>query len=76
MLLLRSSTELQGNVEKASALPDLHKPELELEALCQQCQASPASFSYQLFSADRLVKGSCCPGCFLDLLRGLRCAEQ
>ncbi len=68
--------ELRGKVEKAGALPDLDKPEPESQAVCQQCQTSPASFSYQLFSAERLVKGICFPGCFLDLLRGLRCAEH
>ncbi len=66
---------VQGKVEKAGALSELDDAEPELQAVCQQCQTSPASFSYQLFSAERLVKGSCCPGCFLDLLRGLR-AEQ
>jgi hypothetical protein len=67
---------LQGKVEKTGALPALHKPEAESEAACQQCKASPASFSYQLFSAERVVKGIRCPGCFLDLLRGLGCAEH
>ena len=66
----------QENVERVGALPDLDKPEPELQAVCQQCQTSPASFSYQLFSAECLVKGSRCAGCFLDLLRGQRCAEH
>ena len=68
--------EAQGKVKKAGVLSDLDKAEPALQAVCQQCQTSPASFSYQLLSAESLVKGSCCPGCFLDLLRGLRCAEH
>lgn len=63
--------ELPGKVEKAGALLDLDRAEPESQAVCQQCQTSSASFSYELFSAERLVKGSCCPSCFLDLLRGL-----
>jgi hypothetical protein len=64
--------EVQGELEKAAALSDLDKAEPELQAVCQQCQTSPASFSYQLLSAESLVKGRCCLGCFLNLLRGLR----
>ena len=60
-------------LEKWGAMPNLEKPQSESQTVCEQCQLSPALFSYELFSAKRLIKGSCCAGCFLDLLRGLRC---
>ena len=64
--------EPQGKVENAGAVPDLNKPEPESQAVCQQCQTSPALFGYELFSTELLAKGSCCLLCFLELLRGLR----
>ena len=59
-------------MEKAGALPNLDEWESELQVVCERCQTSPAFFSYELFSAERLVKGSRCAGCFLYLLRELR----
>jgi hypothetical protein len=75
-VLARKAMQLQGKLEKAGALPNLDESEAESQAVCEQCQTSPAFFSHELFSAERLVKGSRCAGCFLDLLRGLRCVEH
>jgi len=63
-------------VGKACALPNLDVTKCELQTVCDKCQSNPASFCYELFSAKRLVKGSCCAGCFLDLLRGLWCTNE
>ena len=68
--------QLQGDVEKADAFANLDESESKSQVVCERCQTSPASFSYQLFPAKRLVKGSRCASCFLDLLRGLRCVEH
>jgi hypothetical protein len=57
-------------MDKACALPNLDVTEFELQTICEKCQACPASLRYELFSADCIVKGRCCAGCFLDLLRG------
>jgi hypothetical protein len=64
--------QLPERLEKAGAMANLSEPQSESQTVCEQCQLSRASFSYELFSAKRLVKGSCCAGCFLDLLRA-RC---
>jgi hypothetical protein len=66
----------QGIVDKTGIFPNLDESESESQGLCEQCQTSPAFFRYEVFSADRLVKGSRCAGCFLDLLRGLPCLER
>lgn len=65
----------QGKLEKVGSLPNLDELKSESKPLCEQCQSSPASFSYELFTSNHLVKGSRCAGCFLDLLRGLRCSS-
>ncbi len=72
----RKAMQLQKKLEKSYALPNLEESESESQAVCKKCHSSSSSFRYELFSADRLVKGSCCAGCFLDLLRGLRCGEH
>lgn len=63
--------QLQGNVEKTGALPNLDEPEYKSQVGCERCQQVP-TICYELFSAQRLVKGSRCAGCFLDLLRAYR----
>ena len=66
--------QLQEKVEKACDLPNLDGVGVRNHRLCvNSANRVPSSFSYELFSADRLVKGSRCPGCFLDLLRGPVC---
>ena len=71
-MLPRRARQLEERGDKACALPSLDVMETESQAVCEKCQASSASFRYELFSDKCLVKGSCGVGCFLDLLRGLR----
>jgi len=75
VVLPRKARQLEEKVGKACALPNLDVMKCELQTVCDKCQSNPASFCYELFSAKRLVKGSCCAGCFLDLLRGLWCTD-
>jgi hypothetical protein len=67
--------QLQGKLERADAFTNLDESKSESQVVCEQCQTSLAFLSYELFSAERPVKGSRCGGTFLDLLRGLRYAE-
>jgi len=62
-------------MDKLSALSNLDMPVSELETTCELCRSNPASFRYELFSTKGLVAGSCCPGCFPDLLRAIPCSE-
>ena len=69
--------QLQGKVEKAGALPDLDESEPESQAVCQQCQTSPAfPLATNCSPPSVSLKAVAALGCFLDLLRGLRCAEH
>jgi hypothetical protein len=56
-----------------SALSNLDLPFSESQPVCELCRSNPASFRYEVFSAEGLVTGDCCLRCFPDLLRATPC---